>query len=363
MFQLARRRSRTTDVWPGFVDALATVVLVFIFLLLLFIVGQFYLSGVLLERHRALETLQTRVAALAETLSLEREQGTQLQDRISRLTQRLEATLTERDALRAELEQAEQTLTVKTETLELKLRELASLQADIAALRELRAKLESELGTAREEAGTLRDRGRAVQAELASAEKRTQLAQQAIESREIRIQELVAMVEERDQGLAQEQRLTADASARIRALQQQMTALNELLAALNAALESRERTIAQQQVEIEDLGLRLNIALVQRVQELARYRSEFFGRLREVLGDIPEIEIAGDRLRFQSELFFSTGSADIGPAGRSKLDKVAETIKEIAERIPADVDWVLMIEGHTDVRPIRSERLPSNWEL
>lgn len=370
MFALARRRSRTADVWPGFVDVLATVVLVFVFLLLLFIVGQFYLSGVLLERHRALESLQARVSALAETLALEKEQGAELQARIGELSERLQATLAERDALRRQLAQTEQGLEAKTETLELKLRELASLQADIAALRELREGLEAQvgelsaaLGGAREEAAALRDRTKALEARLAEAEERTHLAQREIEQREIRIQELVATVEERDEALARQQRLSADAGERIRALQQQMQALQQQLAALNAALEAREQTIGEQQLRIEDLGRRLNLALAQRVQELARYRSEFFGRLREVLGDIPEIEVSGDRFRFQSELFFATGSAEIGPQGREKLDQVAETIQEIAARIPPDLDWVLMVEGHTDARPIRTQRFPSNWEL
>jgi chemotaxis protein MotB len=365
-----RRRSRTTDIWPGFVDVLATVVLVFVFLLMLFVVAQFYLSDVLFERHRALETLQERVTQLADTLSMREAEAEALQQRVRALTGRLQVTLAERHQLEESLAQAQTELREQERTLEERLLEIASLQEDIDALRRVRAGLESQVGRlaaelddTRETVGALRDRSMALEVRLADVEERTQLAQREIEAREIRIQNLVAVVEERDQALVEERRLTADAEARVDAMRRQMEALEHQLALLNEALRARETTIEAQRVEIADLGERLNLALAEEVRELSRYRSEFFGRLREVLADVEDIQIVGDRFRFQSELFFETASAEIGSEGRDRLDRVARLIREVEQRIPGDIDWVLMVEGHTDRRPIRTEQFPSNWEL
>jgi len=365
-----RRRSRSTDIWPGFVDVLATVVLVFVFLLMLFVVSQFYLSDVLFERHRALETLQVRVTELAETLSMREAEAEQLQARVQALTGRLQVTLSERHQLEQSLDQSQVELREQAETLESRLLEIASLQEDIDALRRVREDLESEVGRlaseldeSRDTAGQLRDRSQALEARLAEAEETTLLAQRDIEDREIRIQDLVASIQERDEALADERRLTADAESRVDAMRRQMEAVEQQLARLNEALRAREATIEDQALEITDLGERLNLALAEEVRELSRYRSEFFGRLHEVLSDVEDIQVVGDRFRFQSELFFETASADLGTEGRERLDRVAGSIREIATRIPGDIDWVLMVEGHTDRRPIRTEQFPSNWEL
>ncbi len=370
MLSTFRRRSRSTDIWPGFVDVLATVVLVFVFLLMLFVVAQFYLSDVLFERHRALETLQERVTQLADTLSMREAEAEALQERVRALTGRLQVTLAERHQLEESLAEAQAEMREQDETLEARLLEIASLQEDIDALRRVREALESQVGRlageldeSREIVGQLRDRSQALEARLAEAEETTLLAQREIEAREIRIQDLVAVVEERDQALVEERRLTADAQARVDAMRRQMEALEQQLALLNEALRARESTIAEQRVEIADLGERLNLALAEEVRELSRYRSEFFGRLREVLSDVEDIQIVGDRFRFQSELFFETASADIGADGRERLDRVAQLIRDVDARIPDDIGWVLMVEGHTDRRPIRTEQFPSNWQL
>jgi chemotaxis protein MotB len=202
-----------------------------------------------------------------------------------------------------------------------------------------------------------------LEARLAEAEEITLLVQREVEDREIRIQDLVAVVEERDRALSEERRLTSDAEARVDAMRRQMEAVEQQLALLNEALRARETTIEAQRVEISDLGERLNLALAEEVRELSRYRSEFFGRLRELLSDVEDIQIVGDRFRFQSELFFETASADIGSDGRERLDRVARLLLDVDKRIPDDIDWVLMVEGHTDRRPIRTEQFPSNWEL
>jgi len=153
------------------------------------------------------------------------------------------------------------------------------------------------------------------------------------------------------------------ALAQVELLNQQIAALRRQLAAIEEALQASEKKDKDAQVRIADLGQRLNVALAQRVQELSRYRSEFFGRLRSILGNRPDVRVVGDRFVFQSEVFFDSGSAAIRPEGRVELDKLAGALAELEKQIPAEIPWVLRIDGHTDIRPIASAQFPSNWEL
>ena len=160
-----------------------------------------------------------------------------------------------------------------------------------------------------------------------------------------------------------EKRLTTRALAQVEILNQQIAALRRQLAAIESALEASEVKDKDAQARIADLGQRLNLALAQRVQELSRFRSEFFGRLRAILGNRPDIRVVGDRFVFQSEVFFDAGQAVVQPGGRAELDKLASALTELEKQIPTDVAWVLRVDGHTDVRPIASAQFPSNWEL
>jgi len=153
------------------------------------------------------------------------------------------------------------------------------------------------------------------------------------------------------------------ALAQVELLNQQIAALRRQLAAIEASLEASESKDKDAQARIADLGQRLNLALAQRVQELSRFRSEFFGRLRAILGNRPDIRVVGDRFVFQSEVFFDAGAAVVRPEGRAELDKLATALLELEKQIPTDVAWVLRVDGHTDVRPIASAAYPSNWEL
>src|SRR5262249_6243924 len=155
-------------------------------------------------------------------------------------------------------------------------------------------------------------------------------------------------------------RVSARALAQIELLNQQIAALRRQLAALQEALEASESKDRESQARIADLGQRLNVALAQRVQELSRYRSEFFGRLRAILGNRPDIRIVGDRFVFQSEVFFDSGSAAVRPEGKVELDKLAGALLELDKQIPQEIAWVLRIDGHTDIRPISSSAFPSN---
>jgi chemotaxis protein MotB len=280
---LARRsRERSVDYWPGFVDALATLILGIVFLLSVFVVVQFFLSQEVTGKDTALQRLNAQLQQLTELLSLEKVGKQNLEDT------------------------------------------LASLRANLAL------------------AETERDRLRGVNDGLASGGNRanelaTQLdAQKGVASR---------------------------ALAQVELLNQQIAALRRQLAAIEASLEMSEAKDKDAQARIADLGQRLNLALAQRVQELSRFRSEFFGRLRAILGDRPDIRVVGDRFVFQSEVFFDAGQAVIQPGGRAELDKLATALLELERQIPRDVAWVLRVDGHTDVRPIASAQFPSNWEL
>ncbi len=335
MLALTRRTRHGINVWPAFVDALASVLLVFVFVLLMFVVGYFVLGDTLAGKTRALEELGRQVNALAQTLSLERERSAGLQSQLDALSARLQATLAERDRaaaraataegesarLLAELDETSARAAASEEELEQSKREAASLKADIESLRQLRADLER------------------------------------------RTSELATTVQQRDRALTTSESQNALLEARVNLLNQQIAALREQLARLAAALDLAKVEAKRKDAQIADLGERLNIALARKVDELQRYRSEFFGRLREILGKQPGIRIEGDRFVFQSELLFPTASAALTPEGQRQLGELAKTLKTVTAQIPKDINWVLRVDGHTDRRPINTVRYPSNWDL
>lgn len=331
----ARRSERSTNIWPGFVDALATLSIAIIFLLLVFVLAQFFLNEAISGRDAALQRLQGRLSELADLLALERRSSEELRDDVKRMAQELQVSV----ALRDDLKETVQALTSRAERSEAmvqslgkaaeadkekilaQLKELANLHQDIEALKALRDELERKVADAS------------------------------------------GAVEKAETQIAEERRISESARAQVALLNRQLAALREQLAKIAEALEASERLNKEQKVEIAQLGSRLNVALASKVQELSRYRSEFFGRLREVLGQHAGVRIVGDRFVFQSEIFFETGSADIGEYGRAKLDQLVVTLEQIAATIPKDIDWILQIEGHTDRVPISTARFPSNWEL
>jgi chemotaxis protein MotB len=284
---LARaRRERSVEYWPGFVDALSTLVLGIVFLLSTFVVVQFYLSQEVTGKDAALARLNAQIAELTQLLSLEK--------------------------------------------------------TGKASLEEMLTTLRANLATAEGE----RDRFKGLYEGLGSGAADAQGKVTALGGQ-----------------LDAEQQISARALAQVELLNQQIAALRRQLAALEDALEASEKKDKEAQGRIADLGQRLNVALAQRVQELSRYRSEFFGRLRAILGNRQDIRVVGDRFVFQSEVLFDTGSAAIRPEGKVELDKLAVALTELEKQIPPEIAWVLRIDGHTDVRPISSPQFPSNWEL
>ena len=280
------RRRQEANYWPGFVDALSSLLLVIIFMLSLFMLTQFFLGQELEGRDTALARLNSQIAELTDLLQLERANSDDLTTQIATLT----ATL-------------------------------GAAQSDNASLTSQLAGIGAGLG----------DKDAAI-----------------------------AGLED---DLMEAQELSDEANAQVALLNQQLAALRTQIGALEAALEASETRDTESRTQIADLGRRLNLALAQRVQDLSRYRSDFFGRLREILEGRADVRVVGDRFVFQSEVLFDPGQADISPEGTPDLDALAEAILQLEQEIPPDINWVLRIDGHTDIRPISNARFPSNWEL
>jgi chemotaxis protein MotB len=367
---IAPRGSRRSsiDIWPGFVDALAQLLMVIIFILLVFTAGQFYLGVALSGRDQALQQLQQQVDELANLLAIERGANDQLRSGTTELSTQLKSVLAERDQLTGKLRDADAIVSADKEKIELQLRELESLRRDLAALKSVRAELEAKVASlaqpqAQEGAAALRDRAKELEARLASEQEKTSLAQKEIEARDIRVRELGSRAEGVEQALSSEKEVSRKAVTRVDELNVQITTLREQLSRIAAALDVSEAKVKEQQGQIVELGKRLNLALVNKVEELARYRSEFFGRLREILGDRPDIRIVGDRFIFQSEVLFAPGSAELADNAKKELAPVITALKELSAKIPPDINWILRVDGHTDRRPISNSQFPSNWEL
>lgn len=337
---LTRRASTNGfDIWPGFVDALATLLMVIIFLLMIFVMAQFFLNDAITGRDKALERLNLQVEELADLLALERRANENIRDNVTQLSTELQSTLAVRDSLEADLsglhnkhsDLRTEFKDVKNKLLESEQarvqygRQLAELRQDIAAMTALRDEHAKDLAAAR-----------------------TKIKEES---------EQAAIV------LSEEQKISEAAKAQVALLNRQMDELKIQIERLNAALQSSELESVQQKAKIVNLGKRLNAALASKVQELSRFRSEFFGRLRKVLGDRQDIRVVGDRFVFQSEVLFGSGSAEIEKNGKMQLVRLAETLKFIALKIPKDLDWVLRVDGHTDRIPIKTTAFPSNWEL
>lgn len=281
-----RRPQRHIDYWPGFVDALSTMLLAIVFLLSVFMMAQFFLAREVTSKDTVLTKLHKQIDELASLLALER-------------TGKADAE-----------------------------NQMAALTASLDSAKSDKARLEAEIAAASSGAS--------------GADQKVASAQQQLDA---------------------EKQVSARALAQVSILNQQIAALRRQLAAIEDALSASEAKDRESQAKIADLGSRLNVALAQKVQELSRYRSDFFGRLRQILGDRPGIRTVGDRFVFQSEVLFDSGQATVNAAGKAELDKLASAVIELEHEIPPEIPWVLRVDGHTDKRPIQSAQFPSNWQL
>jgi chemotaxis protein MotB len=339
---LASRRRRNIEAWPGYVDVLSTLLMVIVFVLMIFVVAQLYLSQALSGKDQTLAKLSQQLNELSEMLSMERGNSQQLKVQLSQLSSALTKSTAERDALQNRL-----TVVIG---------ERESLKAQLGDSQSKVADAQAKLEASEEKQKQLTDAYKTIEADQT---KITALLSDiaALESLRDDLQKKLLTADE------SAKQITSQSEAQVALLNQQMLAMRQQLAALAEALTASETKSKEQQVQIADLGSKLNSALASKVEELARYRSEFFGRLREALGERDDIRIVGDRFVFQSEVLFGSGSADIGQAGRDQLDTLATTLILITKEIPDDINWVLRVDGHTDKRPITSGLYPSNWEL
>ncbi len=282
-----RRGDRHIDYWPGFVDALSTLLLAIMFLLSVFVLAQFLLSREISGKDEVLNRLNAQINELTQLLALEKGNSQDVQD------------------------------------------QLANLQASLSEAQSERSRLERLLAEG-EGAGS------------AASSRADRLAGE----------------------LDSERQLSQRALSQVELLNQQISALRKQIAALEQALDVSEQRDRESNTKIADLGRRLNVALAQRVQELNRYRSDFFGRLREILADRDNIRIVGDRFVFQSEVLFPVGSDQINAAGQVEMKKLADAVIELQKEIPPEINWVLRVDGHTDDRPLSGTgRYRDNWEL
>jgi len=368
---IARRsRQQTLDIWPGFVDALATLLMVIIFLLMIFVISQLYLNDALVGRDKALDRLSRQVSELGELLALERSANDDLRQNFESMSDQLRATLSSRDALEAALGdlRAErdgllarfQASQDANEALSAELDETKSAFEDAAAsLSASRAELEDAYTTIDADKET-------IEAQLAELDRLSSDIQALDALREELLQKVSAQEEAlgiTQSELTEEKEAALLARAEAAKLNKQIEALRLQIGELSALLDDSEKRDREAEAQIADLGKRLNVALASKVQELSRYRSEFFGKLREVLGNRRDVQIVGDRFVFQSEVLFAGGSAELGDAGKVQMASLAKTLLEIAEQIPPELNWILRVDGHTDERPISTARFPSNWEL
>jgi chemotaxis protein MotB len=373
----ARRQRANLDIWPGFVDALASLLMVIIFLLMIFVVSQFYLNEEIIGRDKALDRLQNRVSELADMLALERESSAEIRTNLSNVTEQLRASLQRQDALESQIFQLRGENASLASELDAVNNNNRDLLSRLTVKNDETAAVQKDLNEARTRLEALESEREQVSKELEDAYKIIDADKEKIQAQlsdlaklEREVEALISLRDELQGRLANEalklddkQKDLVAARAETALLNDQIQALNDQIAELNKLLEVSEARDAAQQSQIVDLGKRLNVALAGKVQELARYRSEFFGKLREILGNRSDIRIVGDRFVFQSEVLFEQGQAELGPAGQVQLISFADTLKEIAARIPSDIDWVLQVNGHTDKIPIRTAQFPSNWEL
>ena len=344
-----RRRSggNGLDAWPGYVDALSTLLMVIIFVLLVFVLAQGFLSVALSGRERALDQVNRQLAELSDMLALERGKASDLGLSVARLSRELDAA----NAARAASAQ-----------------ELAGLRETAGRLTAERDALRQEKGQADAQAADAGLQGQAAAARLAEqtralAALRDELEKQAREAaaRSLTEQQMRAAVAAQ---LSDEKKLGDSARAQIALLNRQLEELRTQMAEVSRSLDLAEAAGRDKDAQIANLGQRLNAALAAKVEELQRYRSEFFGKLRTVLAGRPGIQIVGDRFVFQSEVLFPAGSAELTPAGEDQIVRLAGTIREIAETIPPGVNWLLRVDGHADRRPTSgSGNFASNWEL
>jgi len=326
--RLGNTRRSENFTWPGFVDALASLLMVIIFVLMVFVLIQANLVYRVSGQDATLGEMRQQLASLSELLNIERRASAYLAADLAQLQIQLDSSETERGAL--------------TEQLALVQAALGTRTSELTALTTKQAETEAALNAARD---ALDERLRALQmvdGQLALTEARNRTQQQ-------KMQDLEAQ--------------TTASKAEVAQMTLVLAGLRQRIEELSALLAEKDQQAKDDQIAIANLGKSLNNALASRVQELQQFRSEFFGRLRDVLKGRDDVQIVGDRFVFQSEVLFAPGQADIAATGQQQLSQLAVALADIAAKIPDDINWVLQVDGHTDNLPVRAGRYADNWDL
>ena len=326
--RLGNTRRSENFTWPGFVDALATLLMVIIFVLMVFVLIQANLAYRVSGQDATLGEMRQQLASLSELLNIERRASADLAADLAQLQIQLETSETDRSTLAAQLAAVQATLGTRN--------------SELTALSAKQAETEAALKAARD---ALDERLRALQmveGQLALTEARNRTQQQTMRDLEAE---------------------TTASKAEVTQMTLVLAGLRQRIEELTSLLAEKDRQAEEDKVAIANLGKSLNNALASRVQELQQFRSEFFGRLRDVLKGRDDVQIVGDRFVFQSEVLFAPGQADIGPTGQDQLAQLAVALADIAAKIPDDINWVLQVDGHTDNLPVRAGRYTDNWDL
>ena len=336
----ARRPENYT--WPGFVDALATLLMVIIFVLLVFVLIQVNLAYRVAGQDATMNDMRAQIVSLGDLLNLERKANDELKGELAGISSLLDATTKERDSLVTQLANATATLSLR--------------DSEIRQLTAIQAQTEESLEAARQ---TIAERVAALEAiELTLAEAQAKLMESEVEIADAAARNVSSLAR-----ISELETKNAASQAEVAQMTNAVTALRLRIEELTSLLAEKEAQAARDKIAIASLGKSLNNALASRVQELQRFRYEFSGRLRVVLRGRDDVRIVGDRFVFQSEVLFAQGAASLGPEGEEKLGQLAVALNQIAAEIPEDIDWILQVEGHTDDIPVRAGRFADNWDL
>jgi chemotaxis protein MotB len=327
-----RRNGNGLEAWPGYVDALSTLLMVTIFVLLVFVLAEAFLSSALTGSDNTISRLRDQIAALSQSLSLESNKDASLTKELAALNAQLAAAQAQNAGLTQQLSTANGTIT---------------------ALNAKEAGLQAQFSDAQAEANSAASRMAALQNQMAT------LAQQQSEAGAGLQQQLGTT-----QGkLAQAQKLTQQQQDQITLLNQQVAAMRLQLSALQQALNAARELDAKEHVQITNLGQQLNEALARKVEELQQYQSAFFHAMRDALANEPNIKIVGDRFVFQSDVLFPLDQATITPTGQKEIAQLASAVKEITKKIPPKVEWILSVDGYADSQAITGGPFHSNFDL
>ena len=373
----SRARRDNAEIWPGFVDALSTLLMVIMFLLVVFMLGQFFLSRVLEGKDETVSNLEQNLATYERRLQIEKEAIQALRIEMAGLNEDIANLRLERDDLALARQRAEADANDLTVQLAEALERARQLEIDLAGSeetltseRELTAQLAAELEATRETVTAERDTVEAQLAELTRLRLEIGVLGEARDRLNRELAEIQGQLDARreeqlrlDAALAAETSSRETAAGQVELLSRQIATLSGQLLSLEQALGDKQDEIDSQNLVIADLGEKLNEALADKVEELAQFRSDFFGKLRNVLGTRDDVQVVGDRFVFQSEVLFESGAANIGSAGQAQLAQLADILIDLAGDFPDELPWVVQVDGHTDKRPISGGRFPSNWEL